>query len=333
MTTSLPIIDLRLARQGDSALAELAHQLDLACSEFGFFYLTGHEVSEQLTERLLQLSRSFFARDEADKLRIHMSQGGRAWRGYFPVGGELTSGQPDLKEGLYFGTELDESDPRVRAGMPMHGANLFPDIPQFRDTVLEYMRALETTGQHVLSLLAQGLRLDADYFQRRYTGDPTVLFRIFRYPPDEVARAGWGVGSHTDYGLLTLLQQDTVGGLQILNRDRWLDVPPLAGSLVCNVGDMLERLTNGRYLSALHRAKNLTMRERLSMVLFLDPSFDAQLAPLPGVAAATDQPHTNVRWDRIDPHALQGTYGEYLLSKVSKVFPDLYARGSGATRE
>jgi isopenicillin N synthase-like dioxygenase len=123
--------------------------------------------------------------------------------------------------------------------------------------------------------------------------------------------------------LLTLLQQDAVGGLQVLNRERWLDAPPLAGSLVCNVGDMLERLTNGRYLSALHRAKNLSARERLSMVLFLDPSFDAKLEPLPGVVPDSQQPHTNVRWDRIDPHAMQGTYGEYLLSKVSKVFPDL----------
>jgi polar amino acid transport system ATP-binding protein len=323
---SLPIIDLRQR-------AGVARELDRACSEFGFFYLVGHDCDPALGERLLQLSRDFFARDAAEKLRIHMSQGGRAWRGYFPLGGELTSGQPDLKEGLYFGTELDDEDPRVRAGTPMHGRNLFPDMPEFRATVLDYMSGLEAAGQQVLSLLAQGLTLDADYFQRHYTADPTVLFRVFRYPPDDAAREGWGVGAHTDYGLLTLLQQDAVGGLQVLNGDRWLDVPPLAGSLVCHVGDMLERLTRGRYLSALHRAKNLTHRERLSMVLFLDPSFDAKLQPLPGVMPDSDQPHTNVRWDRIDPHALQGTYGEYLLSKVSKVFPDLYARGSGVTRK
>ena len=322
-SSSLPVIDLRRAEQGGAARAAVARELDLACSEFGFFYLVGHDVDPRLSGRLMQLSREFFARDEADKLRIHMSHGGRAWRGYFPVGGELTSGEPDLKEGLYFGTELDESDPRVRAGTPMHGPNLFPDVPQFRATVLDFMSALEAAGQRVLSLLAAGLRLDANYFQRLYTGDPTVLFRIFRYPPDDVARSGWGVGAHTDYGLLTLLQQDTVGGLQVLNRDRWLDVPPLADSLVCNVGDMLERLTNGRYLSALHRAKNLTTRERLSMVLFLDPAFDAKLEPFPGVAPDSEQPHTDVRWDRIDPHALRGTYGEYLLSKVSKVFPEL----------
>lgn len=323
MSTSLPVIDLSLAQRGVQARSALARQLDLACSEFGFFYLVGHPVGARLTDGLLKLAREFFASDEADKMQIHMSRGGRAWRGYFPVGGELTSGEPDLKEGLYFGTELDDSDRRVRAGTPMHGRNLFPDIPEFRATVLEYISALEAAGQQVLSLMAEGLHLDTDYFQRCYTADPTVLFRIFRYPPDEAAREGWGVGAHTDYGLLTLLQQDTVGGLQVLNRDRWLDVPPLPDSLVCNVGDMLERLTKGRYLSALHRAKNLSARERLSMVLFLDPAFDAQLAPLPGVAPDSHRPHTNVRWDRIDPHALQGTYGEYLLSKVSNVFPEL----------
>ena len=105
-----------------------------------------------------------------------------------------------------------------------------------------------------------------------------------------------------------------------------IDVPPVPDSLVCNVGDMLERLTNGRYLSALNRVKNSGASERLSMVLFLDPAFAARLAPLPGVLPESDRPHTDVRWDRIDPHAAQGTYGEYLLSKVTKVFPDLATR-------
>lgn len=302
-----------------------AQSLDRACREFGFFYLTGHGLERSLAARTLELARTFFAGEQAAKMQIHMSRGGRAWRGYFPVGGELTSGEADLKEGLYFGTELDDSDPRVQAGLPMHGRNLFPQASGFRESVLGYMSALEAIGQRVLSLMAQGLQLDADYFQRHYTGDPTVLFRIFRYPPDPKP-SGWGVGAHTDYGLLTLLQQDDVGGLQLRHGEGWIDVPPMADSLVCNVGDMLERLTRGRYLSALHRAKNSSARERLSMVLFLDPAFDAKLAPLPGVKPDSDQPHTDVRWDRIDPHAAQGTYGEYLLSKVTKVFPDLATR-------
>jgi polar amino acid transport system ATP-binding protein len=299
-----------------------AEALDCACREFGFFYLTGSGLDRDLGARTMQLARQFFAREPAEKMKVHMSRGGRAWRGYFPVGGELTSGESDLKEGLYFGTELDDSDRRVRAGWPMHGRNLFPEMAGLRESVLSYMSALEAIGQRVLSLMAEGLRLDAGYFQQHYTNDPTVLFRIFRYPPD-ASPAGWGVGAHTDYGLLTLLQQDEVGGLQIRHGEGWIDVPPVPDSLVCNVGDMLERLTNGRYLSALHRVKNSSASQRLSMVLFLDPAFDAKLEPLPGVVAESDSPHTDVRWDRIDPHAAQGTYGEYLLSKVTKVFPDL----------
>ena len=324
----VPVIDLTLAKHADGRRA-LAQQLDRACREFGFFYLTGYALDRGLdrdmSARTLDLARQFFACDQAEKMQIHMSRGGRAWRGYFPVGGELTSGEPDLKEGLYFGTELDDSDSRVQAGLPMHGRNLFPEISGFRESVLGYMSALEAVGQQVLSLMAEGLQLDADYFQRHYTRDPTVLFRIFRYPPD-ASRTGWGVGAHTDYGLLTLLQQDEVGGLQLRHGEGWIDVPPVPDSLVCNVGDMLERLTNGRYLSALHRAKNSSARERLSMVLFLDPAFDARLEALPGVLPDSERPHTDVRWDRIDPHAVQGTYGEYLLSKVSKVFPDLATR-------
>jgi isopenicillin N synthase-like dioxygenase len=96
-----------------------------------------------------QLSRQFFAQDLETKLEIRMALGGKAWRGYFPVGGELTSGKPDLKEGIYFGAELGENHPLVQADTPMHGSNLFPDnIPQFQETVLEYMEAMTQRRTH-----------------------------------------------------------------------------------------------------------------------------------------------------------------------------------------
>jgi isopenicillin N synthase-like dioxygenase len=166
MTTSLPVIDLRLARNGPEARSALARQLDLACSEFGFFYLVGHDVEPRLSARLVTLAREFFARDQGgEDADSHVARRSRMAR-VLPVGGELTSGQPDLKEGLYFGTELDDTHPRVRAGTPMHGRNLFPDVPDFRASVLAYMSALESAGQQVLSLMAEGLRLSPDYFQR-----------------------------------------------------------------------------------------------------------------------------------------------------------------------
>jgi isopenicillin N synthase-like dioxygenase len=255
-----------------------------------------------------------------------MARAGRAWRGYFPVGGELTSGEPDLKEGLYFGAEHAADDPRARAGVALHGANLFPaQVPELRPAVLDFMSAAAVTAQAILAGIALGLDLDAGYFREHYTERPTTLFRIFRYPPAPAGDSRWGVGEHTDYGLLTLLAQDDVGGLQVRSRDGWIDAPPIENTLVCNLGDMLDRLTGGWFRSTPHRVRNASGRERFSFPFFFDPDFDAEIVPLPS-SGAHRRDDTAERWDRADVHAFQGTYGEYLSSKVSKVFPDL-ARG------
>lgn len=320
-----PIIDFSLFELGQPWRDHLAAQIDWAASEFGFFYVVGHGLDSSLAPALLQSSRSFFELSAAEKLRLHMSRGGRAWRGYFPVGAELTSGRADHKEGLYFGEELSEDDERVRAALPLHGRNLFPELPGFTDAVLEYMRALTGLGHQLMICIARGLHLPESYFYDRYTGNPTILFRIFNYPPlDSGAPAGTlGVGEHTDYGLLTVLFQDDVGGLQVRYGSEWLEVPPVPGSFVVNVGDMLERLTSGRYVSALHRVRNTARKPRISMPFFFDPSFDAILEPIAGVSAQSGRPAPRVRWDGLDLQQLRGTYGEYLLGKVSKVFPEL----------
>ena len=124
---SLPVVDVSSLVGGSGPPAgEVAAAIGAACRESGFFYVSGHGVPEQLIARLDAASRAFFALPEEDKLEIAMARGGRAWRGFFPLGAELTSGRPDRKEGLYFGAELGPDDPRVRAGRPLHGANLFP---------------------------------------------------------------------------------------------------------------------------------------------------------------------------------------------------------------
>jgi len=320
----LPIVDIASLGRSDADFGRIARNLDEACAEFGFFYVTGHGVDPALVTALETLARQFFALPLEQKLAIAMSRGGPAWRGYFPVGGELTSGRPARKEGIYFGKELGRSDARVQAGLPLHGMNLYPELPQFRERLLAYMGAVTALGQQLLAAVAYGLGLPREYFLDRYTRDPTVLFRIFNYPPTAAAE-DFGVGEHTDYGLLTLLRQDEVGGLEVRHRDRWLSVPPVPDSFVCNVGDMLERLTAGRYVSALHRVRNITSQERLSMPLFLDPGFDAVLEP---ITPASDRNASSVgipmkRWDGTDLATLSGTYGDYLLGKVAKVFPEL----------
>ena len=320
----LPVIEVGPLLGGGSAAdrGAVAEEIQAACRERGFFYVTGHGMPPDLLDQLAEASAEFFARPLADKLEIAMERGGRAWRGYFPVGAELTSGQPDLKEGLYFGTELPDADPRVRAGLPLHGRNLFPrQVPRLRPLVLSYLDALTNAGQAVLAGVALSLGLDAAYFASGYTADPTILFRIFHYPSSSPGDAGWGVGEHTDYGLLTLLAQDDRGGLQIAAPEGWIDAPPIPGTLVCNIGDMLDRLTGGWYRSTPHRVRNLSGHGRLSFPFFQDPGFSAEVPPLPERAAAGSDGRR--RWDGQDLRAFTGTYGDYLLGKVSKVFPQL----------
>jgi isopenicillin N synthase-like dioxygenase len=287
--TALPVIDM------SRPLSVIAADIDAACRVSGFFYVRAHGVPPEKIEALEKTARDFFALPEDRKQAIAMRHAGKAWRGFFPVGAELTSGRPDLKEGLYFGaeTELDR---------PLHGRNLFPDadVPGMRAAVLSYMDCLRSLAQQVMRGVAVALGHESEYFATGLTVDPTILFRIFHYPPQPPAYDGWGVGEHTDYGLLTLLLQDSSGGLQVRTSDGWIDAPPIEGTFVCNIGDMLAQLSGGRYRSTPHRVRNTSGRDRYSFPFFFDPSFDAHVPPRPG------------------------TYGDYLTAKVAKVFPELW---------
>ncbi|MFF3444388.1 isopenicillin N synthase family dioxygenase [Streptosporangium sp. NPDC002721] len=348
-----------LVRDGSRAERErVAREIERACRDTGFFYVSGHGVPSSLLDRLDTAARRFFSLPPEVKAEISMERGGRAWRGFFPVGGELTSGRPDLKEGIYFGAEPAEpaeptrsaeapgsakslrspeppgsvkspgsagspeppgGDPRAR--LPLHGRNLFPaQVPELGEAVLEYLDRLTDLGQSVMRGVALSLGLAEDYFATGYTADPTVLFRIFHYPPAPPGADGWGVGEHTDYGLLTLLAQDRNGGLQVHAGSGWIEAPPIPGTFVCNIGDMLDRLTGGYYRSTPHRVRNVSGNERLSFPFFFDPAWDAEVPPLPSREAVGGG---RARWDGQDLRAFTGTYGEYLLAKVSKVFPQL----------
>ncbi|THD61588.1 2-oxoglutarate and iron-dependent oxygenase domain-containing protein [Phenylobacterium sp.] len=337
MTDVLPVIDMEPLFDGSDERIYVAAEIAAACEAHGFFYLVGHRIPPDILRDLGVESRRFFALPEAEKMAIAMSRGGRAWRGYFPVGGELTSGRPDLKEGLYLGTELAADHPRVRAGMPLHGANLWSARPAgLQRAATGYIRAATAAAAALMEGVSLSLGLTPDYFARTYSGDPTVLFRIFHYPARSPAkvdwRESWGVAEHTDYGLLTLLAQDRHGGLQVKTPGGWIEAPPIEGALVCNIGDMLERLSGGRFRSTPHRVRNVSGQDRLSFPLFFDPDFQAPMRPLP--IAAVDTARIDVdraeRWDRASVHSFEGTYGDYLLGKVAKVFPHLIETALGA---
>jgi isopenicillin N synthase-like dioxygenase len=332
---SVPLIDvspLLSTSPPAGALDVLAGEIRAALSSLGFFYVTGHGVPESLVADILADAARFFAEREEFKLEIAMAKAGLRWRGYFPPGGELTSGRPDRKEGIYFGEELSPDHPLVRAGTPLHGPNLWPAgerYEPFRRNVLTYLGSLRALGATLMEGIALSLGLERAYFRGRFGEDPTILFRIFNYQQhrwDEAADE-WGVREHTDYGFLTILKQDESGGLQVKGPDgTWIEAPPVPGTFVINIGDMLEYWTHGRYRATPHRVRNQGKGDRLSLPFFYDPGFKSPLTRIPDSELP---PPLNAgspeRWDKLNIHSLPATttYGDFLFAKVKKVFPNL----------
>ena len=276
----LPVIDISPLRSGGEGADAVASAIDEACRDVGFFCIAEHGASLDVLSSLDEAARRFFALPEAEKAEIAMARAGAAWRGWFPLGGELTSGRT-AKEGLYFGEELDVTDARVRAGRPCTDEPL-PERPA-RPSELragvdgrdDRARPRRHAGR------GDGARPAAGVVRGR--ADPRTDRAVPHLPlPAALPDANsWGVGEHTDYGLLTILAQDSAGGLQVRGPGGWIDVPALPGVLVCNIGDMLDRMTGGRYRSTPHRVRNTSGQDRLSFPFFFDPGWDARAAGAP----------------------------------------------------
>jgi isopenicillin N synthase-like dioxygenase len=309
----VPVIDIDRS--------DAATLIDRACRQVGFFAIANHGIDDTLRQATISAATEFFAMPQEEKAEVALAVGG------FPLGGELTSGVPDLKEGYYFGAELPP-DPR-----PMHGPNIWPSRPAaLQTTVCEWMAAMESLGQRVLALMAVGLGLSPTFFATGLTASPTSLFRIFRYTPHpDDAGDRWGVGEHSDYGLLTLLAHDGTPGLEVQVGNDWVAAPHDPTLIICNLGDMLDRLTGGRYRSTPHRVRNHAGHDRYSLPFFLDPGWDAVVEPLPLDDQWIAPDDAARRWDRANLRAVSGTYGDWLSAKVSKVFPDLAAANDVTT--
>ena len=192
--------------------------------------------------------------------------------------------------------------------------------------MLAWLGEMTRLAHALMRGIATSLGLEPDYFFDRYTRDPLILFRVFNYPGVSNRAPSsdrWGVGEHTDYGVLTILKQDEVGGLQVKSPAGWIDAPPVPDAFVCNIGDMLDRMTRGLYRSTPHRVLNRRDVDRLSFPFFFDPNFDVVVTPIETLAVDAFVDDREQRWDRSSVHAFDGTYGDYVLQKVGKVFPAL----------
>ncbi len=219
-------------------------------------------------------------------------------RGFDPIGWQvLDPGQPaDIKESFYTGVDRDASDPLVRAGTPNHGPNQWPDealAPGFRAAVQAYDAAVCSLSHRLMQIVALGLGLSADHFVR-YMQDPMPVLRLLHYPPQPAtAKPGQiGCGAHTDWGGITVLAQDDAGGLQLQSLGgEWIEAEPVEGSVVVNLGDLMQRWTNDRYRSTLHRVINRhSGRDRYSIAYFFDIDYHAEVSALPGCFDANNPP-------------------------------------------
>lgn len=273
--SEIPVIDLTALRNGSDPQA-VARALVRASSEVGFLYVSGHGIEAAVIERARAAARSFFALAEETKKQVAVDAN---HRGFIPVGQAfMTKGaKMDLKESFVWGWEGELAAPNP---YPLPAPNQWPDfMPSLRESLMPFFSAAEATAQAVLSGFARGLDLEPDFFHR-HGERPISRASITYYPPQtpDLGQEQFGVAPHTDYGCLTVLCQDDVGGLQVQTLDgQWIAAPPIEGTLVINVGDLLERWTDGRFRSTSHRVINSSGRERYSLVFAFDPDYETRI--------------------------------------------------------
>ncbi len=286
-SASLPVIDIGgLTSDRQTDRDAVGRALRATCVDKGFLYIRNHGVSERLVEAVFAEAAQFFALPAEEKLTVDKARS-KANRGYEPLQGQtLEAGAPpDLKEGFYIGPEHAADDPRVIAGKFNHGPNLWPAKPAgFRPTMEAYFTAMSALGHRLMGGLALSLGLPEDHFAA-YCTDPMVTLRLLHYPPQSPNGdpAQKGAGAHTDFGGLTMLRQDDVGGLQVWDQGTggWVHAAPVPGTFVVNLGDMIARWTNDQYRSTLHRVVNTSGRERYSMPVFYVGNYDHTVTCIP----------------------------------------------------
>ncbi|MGX9673173.1 isopenicillin N synthase family dioxygenase [Mycobacterium sp. HM-7] len=311
--TSVPIIDISgLSSPERGERDRVAGEIGRAAAEVGFFYISGTGIDESLFGAMLEAVKEYFALPVAEKMRDYIGLS-RCHRGYVPVGEEGLEGTvPDLKEAFDTALDLPDDDPDYLSGNPMLGPNAWPDLPGFADAVTAYYQAVLVVGQRLLRAFAVALGEDPEVFSRHATKTPSQL-RLIHYPYNPDAHDSVGIGAHTDYECFTLLKP-TAPGLEVLNgAGEWIDVPPVDGTFVVNVGDLLELWTNGAFVATSHRVRKVA-EERYSFPLFFNVDYHTEVKPLPQFASPDAKPRPALR------------AGEHLFAQTAQTFAYLRQR-------
>jgi isopenicillin N synthase-like dioxygenase len=287
--SEIPIIDIgELGREAAGESAVVA-AIRAACEGVGFFYVTNHGVEPAMIGGIFAECRRFFVLPQGERDALLLTNSPH-YRGYLPIGarGANADRPRDLLESFNVARELGEDDPFVRAGKPLHGPNQWPaSLPGFRDFILTYYAAMEGLMRRLLEALALAMGEKRGALLEQYR-KPLTQLRLLHYPQQSLATGEMiGARPHRDIGVLTILLQDEVGGLEVLNgQDEWVVAPPIPGTFVINLGEMARRMTNDGFVAAQHRVVNRYGKERYSVPFFINPDYDAVLAPLPEFAGS-----------------------------------------------
>ncbi|WP_031509689.1 isopenicillin N synthase family dioxygenase [Streptomyces megasporus] len=310
----LPVIDLSAADRGEEERSRLHRDLHTAAHEVGFFHLVGHGVDASRTEALMTAVRRFFALPEADRLAIG-NLNSPHFRGYTRIGDERTGGSRDWRDQLDIGAERPARTPGPDEPPYwwLEGPNQWPAaLPELRTIALEWIDTLSGVAGRLLRELLASIGAPPDFYADAFAERPHLHLKLVRYPGRAPDGGDQGVGAHKDYGFLTLLLQDDVGGLQVRRPDgTFLDVPPLPGAFVVNLGELLEVATDGYLKATDHRVVSPPgSRERFSVPFFYNPRLDARIEPVPFAYAdrapgATEDP-TNPLFAEYGRNELKG---------------------------
>ena len=304
---AIPVIDITPLRDNSDPVG-VAKQLHAASQNLGFIYVRGHGIPESLIERARQTAYAFFDSEDAAKSQVSVSPQHRGWLGH--GGAKMQDdAKADLKESFIWG--LEDANGETPEDHPLRGANQWPGfLPELQNCSMEYFRAAHEVAHHLMRGFALGLGKEDDFFLK--TADRPLSRASYVYYPAQPESAGqdqFGVGPHTDFGVLTVLCQDSVGGLQVqdINGD-WIEAPPIEGTLIVNVADLLARWTGGAYKSTPHRVVNSSGRKRLSLVLAFDPDPETMI----DVRSVFENPPIDA-----EPAI---TCGDYLIWRFNKAF-------------
>jgi isopenicillin N synthase-like dioxygenase len=320
-TAEIPVIDLHgLQFFNDEDRSQKMREISAACAGAGFFYIVNHGVSTNQIFDIFDAARTFFALPQGKKDEVSLKKSGFGFRGYLPSfhKGDDKTLKENLQEAFQIHAELPADDPDVIAGLPLHGPNMFPSaMPDLKDRMLDYGRSLDFVGRFLLSAMATGLGLPGNHFDP-YFRKPMPMLRLLHYPPQSPDESGEHIGTrgHTDTGAITILAQDDVGGLEILLKSgEWVTAPPIEGSFIVNLGELMKAWSDGIFAATPHRVINRYGLERYSVPYFVNPDYHVSFAP----HVKNPQPEP-AHFNALIPNDQDLPYGDWLVAVFSRIY-------------